>query len=179
MHSEELPTKLKNEALSYQIIILKKYSFVDDHNKKLAWIDKLVEEIKSNDRWLVPALRLLRKIILLFEPNSTDNQKVSTNTNRYCIIEKMFLQINYFFLINKLIQFKKFFNRHAIITNLLDSAVLSTVVKSLVNYIKQVRELVNEETTIDLNQYSPDNWFNHIVQIQERLNFLRFFLKVI
>ena len=42
----------------------------------------------------------------------------------------------------------------------------------------KVRQLVAENPDIDPNTYTPDNRYNHIMQVQERLNFLRFLLKV-
>jgi ubiquitin carboxyl-terminal hydrolase 9/24 len=42
----------------------------------------------------------------------------------------------------------------------------------------KVRRLVNENPDIDANTYTPDRRYNHIMQVQERLNFLRFLLKV-
>lgn len=49
---------------------------------------------------------------------------------------------------------------------------------SLTTYMEKVRQLVKENPDIDPNTYSPDRRYNHIMQVQERLNFLRFLLKV-
>lgn len=42
----------------------------------------------------------------------------------------------------------------------------------------KVRQAVKEHPDIDPNTYTPDRRYNHIMQVQERLNFLRFLLKV-
>lgn len=42
----------------------------------------------------------------------------------------------------------------------------------------KVRQLAKEYPDIDPNTYTPDRRYNHIMQVQERLNFLRFLLKV-
>jgi len=42
----------------------------------------------------------------------------------------------------------------------------------------KVRQLVKENSEIDANTFMPDDRYNHIMQVQERLNFLRFLLKV-
>lgn len=42
----------------------------------------------------------------------------------------------------------------------------------------KVRQLVKENPEIDANTFMPDGRYNHIMQVQERLNFLRFLLKV-
>lgn len=44
--------------------------------------------------------------------------------------------------------------------------------------MEKVRQLVKENSEIDANTFMPDGRYNHIMQIQERLNFLRFLLKV-
>lgn len=49
---------------------------------------------------------------------------------------------------------------------------------SLTTYMDKVRQLVKENPEIDPNTYTPDRRYNHIMQVQERLNFLRFLLKV-
>lgn len=49
---------------------------------------------------------------------------------------------------------------------------------SLTNYMEKVRQLVKENPALDPNTFMPDGRYNHIMQVQERLNFLRFLLKV-
>lgn len=53
------------------------------------------------------------------------------------------------------------------------------VTNSLTNYMDKVRQLVKENPDLDANTYMHDGRYNHIMQVQERLNFLRFLLKVI
>lgn len=53
------------------------------------------------------------------------------------------------------------------------------VTNSLTSYMDKVRQLVRENPDIDPNTYTPDNRYNHMMQVHERLNFLRFLLKVI
>lgn len=57
-------------------------------------------------------------------------------------------------------------------------SVVILVTNSLTTYMEKVRQLVKENPDIDPNTYSPDRRYNHIMQVQERLNFLRFLLKV-
>jgi hypothetical protein len=49
---------------------------------------------------------------------------------------------------------------------------------SYVNNKLSIRILVSENNGLDPNSFFPDNRYNHIQQVQERLNFLRFLLKV-
>lgn len=42
----------------------------------------------------------------------------------------------------------------------------------------KVRQLVKENPDLDPNTFVPDGRYNHIMQVHERLNFLRFLLRV-
>lgn len=59
-----------------------------------------------------------------------------------------------------------------------EHSVVILVTNSLTNYMDKVRQLVKENPEIDANTFMPDGRYNHIIQVQERLNFLRFLLKV-
>jgi ubiquitin carboxyl-terminal hydrolase 9/24 len=59
-----------------------------------------------------------------------------------------------------------------------EHSVVILVTNSLTNYMDKVRQLVKENSEIDANIFMPDDRYNHILQVQERLNFLRFLLKV-
>lgn len=59
-----------------------------------------------------------------------------------------------------------------------EHSVVILVTNSLTNYMDKVRQLVKENPEIDVNTFMPDGRYNHIMQVQERLNFLRFLLKV-
>lgn len=59
-----------------------------------------------------------------------------------------------------------------------EHSVVILVTNSLTNYMDKMRQLVRENPEIDANTFMPDGRYNHIMQIQERLNFLRFLLKV-
>lgn len=59
-----------------------------------------------------------------------------------------------------------------------EHSVVILVTNSLTNYMDKVRQLVKENPEIDANTFMPDGRYNHIMQVQERLNFLRFLLKV-
>jgi len=47
-----------------------------------------------------------------------------------------------------------------------------------VNCELNIYVLVAENSGLDPNSFFPDNRYNHVQQVQERLNFLRFLLKV-
>lgn len=72
-----------------------------------------------------------------------------------------------------------FFHRQEVIERLQNQhTVVILVTNSLTSYMEKVRQLVKENPEIDANTFMPDNRYNHIMQVQERLNFLRFLLKV-
>lgn len=57
-------------------------------------------------------------------------------------------------------------------------SVVILVTHSLTKYMDNLRKLVKKNPDIHANTYTPDGRYNHILQVQERLNFLRFLLKV-
>lgn len=72
-----------------------------------------------------------------------------------------------------------FINRQEVIERLQsEHSVVILVTNNLTNYMDKVRQLVKENPEIDANTYMSDGRYNHIMQVQERLNFLRFLLKV-
>ena len=87
----------------------------------------------------------------------------------------------HFYLCNIITQLLKYSPyRQEVIERLQNQhTVVILVTNSLTNYMDKVRQLTKENSNIDPNTYTPDNRYNHILQVQERLNFLRFLLKVI
>lgn len=75
--------------------------------------------------------------------------------------------------------FLKMFFRQEIIERLQNSHSLVILVSdSLKMYIDNVRKLVSQHPELDSATFCPDNRYCHELQVQERLNFLRFLLKV-
>lgn len=71
------------------------------------------------------------------------------------------------------------FNRQEIIERLQNSHGLVILVSdSLKKYIDNVRKLVSQHPELDSATFCPDKRYCHELQVQERLNFLRFLLKV-
>ena len=90
------------------------------------------------------------------------------------------LILNFMHLQNIYILLFLFFYRQEVIERLQNQhSVVILVTNSLTNYMEKVRQLCKDNpNSIDPNTYTPDNRYNHIVQVHERLNFLRFLLKV-
>ena len=38
----------------------------DRDKQKIQWIDRFVEELRTNEKWVIPALKQIRKICSLF-----------------------------------------------------------------------------------------------------------------
>ncbi|XP_001604458.2 probable ubiquitin carboxyl-terminal hydrolase FAF-X isoform X1 [Nasonia vitripennis] len=150
-HSDEVPTEIMDQALNAHVKILDYSCSQERDAQKTIWLDKCVEELKSGDKWALPALKQIREICCLYEPNPNigHNPRSHHAYYRQEVIER--LQ-----------------NQHSVVI---------LVTKSLTTYMEKVRQLVKENSDIDPNTYSPDRRYNHIMQVQERLNFLRFLLK--
>lgn len=41
-------------------------SFKDRDTQKIQWIDRFIEELRTNDKWVIPALKQIREICSLF-----------------------------------------------------------------------------------------------------------------
>ncbi|XP_014223439.1 probable ubiquitin carboxyl-terminal hydrolase FAF-X isoform X1 [Trichogramma pretiosum] len=150
-HSDEVPTEIMDQALSAHVKILDYSCSAERDAQKMIWLDKCVEELKSDEKWALPSLKQIREICCLYEPNPNvgHNQRSHHAYYRQEVIERLQSQ----------------------------HCVVILVTKSLTTYMDKVRKLVEENPDIDPNTYTPDNRYNHVIQVQERLNFLRFLLK--
>ncbi|XP_015113730.1 probable ubiquitin carboxyl-terminal hydrolase FAF-X isoform X2 [Diachasma alloeum] len=150
-HSDEVPTEIMDQALNAHVKILDYSCSQDRDAQKTVWLDKCVEELKSGDKWALPALKQIREICCLYEPNPLigNSQRSHQAYYRQEVIER--LQ-----------------NQHSVVI---------LVTNSLTNYMDKVRALVKETPDIDATTFMPDARYNHVMQVQERLNFLRFLLK--
>ncbi|XP_034939757.1 probable ubiquitin carboxyl-terminal hydrolase FAF-X isoform X2 [Chelonus insularis] len=150
-HSDEVPTEIMDQALSAHVKILDYSCSQDRDAQKTVWLDKCVEELKSDDKWALPALKQIREICSLYEPNPNmgNNQRTQHAYYRQEVIDR--LQ-----------------NQHSVVI---------LVTNSLTNYMDKVRKYVEDNPNVDAMTLTPDGRYNHIMQVQERLNFLRFLLK--
>ncbi len=65
-HSEDVPTDITDQALSAHIKILDYSCSQDRDTQKVQWINRFVEELKTNDKWVLPALKQIKEICQLF-----------------------------------------------------------------------------------------------------------------
>ncbi|KAK6644525.1 hypothetical protein RUM43_000792 [Polyplax serrata] len=149
-HSDDVPTEIMDQALAAHIKILDYSCSQERDAQKTCWLDKCVEELKSGDKWVLPALKQIREICCLYEqsPNLNHNQRSQHIYYRQEIIER--LQ-----------------NNHTLVILVSDS---------LKNYIDKVKKLVSH-SDLESSTFCIDGRYSHELQVQERLNFLRFLLK--
>ncbi|XP_037075311.1 probable ubiquitin carboxyl-terminal hydrolase FAF-X, partial [Pollicipes pollicipes] len=151
-HSDDVPTEIMDQALSAHMKILDYSCSQDRDAQKTKWLDRCVEELKS-DKWVLPTLKQIRDICCLYQeapPSYTHTQRNSQHGS----------------------------HRHEIINQLQNQHSLVIVItENLTSYIEKIRALANSTNDIDVHTYCPDGRYNHVQQIQERLNFLRFLLK--
>nr|XP_051686462.1 probable ubiquitin carboxyl-terminal hydrolase FAF-X [Oryctolagus cuniculus] len=65
-HSDDVPVDIMDLALSAHIKILDYSCSQDRDTQKIQWIDRFIEELCTNDKWVIPALKQIREICSLF-----------------------------------------------------------------------------------------------------------------
>lgn len=146
-HSPDVQQDVIDQALTAHVKILDYSCSQERDNQKSVWLVKCVEELKRNENWVLPALRLIREICCLYEPPI--NHTRSKIPNRQSIVER--LQTDYTLVI--------------LVTN------------SLTTYLERVRQYLITHPDIKPDAVFMDGKYPHPQQIQERLDFLRFLLK--
>lgn len=148
-HSLEIPKEVMEQALTAHVKILD-YSCAQERDaQKMIWLTKCVEELKADNGWVLPALRLIREICCLYEPSTSHVQRVHQSLNRQTVIER--LQ-----------------NDHTLVI---------LVTNSLTAYMDRVRTLLAEHPDTVPDKLLLDKRYPHQQQLQERLDFLKFVLK--
>ncbi|KAF2881719.1 hypothetical protein ILUMI_24454 [Ignelater luminosus] len=150
-HAEDVTTEIMDQALAAHVKILDYSCSQERDAQKTVWLDKCVDELKSGDSWALPALKQIREICCLYEPsaNGMHVQRTHHMFYRQEVIER--LQ-----------------NQHSLVI---------LVTNSLTSYMDRLRLLIREHTELTSDTYLPDGRYCHALQVQERLNFLRFLLK--
>ncbi|KAF5307812.1 hypothetical protein FQR65_LT06684 [Abscondita terminalis] len=150
-HSEDVTIEIMDQALAAHVKILDYSCSQERDAQKTVWLDKCVDELKSGDRWALPALKQIREICCLYEPstNGMHAQRTHHMFYRQEVIER--LQ-----------------NQHSLVI---------LVTNSLTSYMERLHLLVQDHPELTSDTYLPDGRYSHALQVQERLNFLRFLLK--
>ncbi|XP_029705899.1 ubiquitin carboxyl-terminal hydrolase 9X isoform X1 [Takifugu rubripes] len=152
-HSDDVPVDIMDQALSAHIKILDYSCSQDRDTQKIQWIDRFIEELRTNDKWVIPALKQIREICSLFgeAPQNLSQTQRSPHV----------------------------FYRHDLINQLQHNHALVTLVaENLSAYMETMRQLSKEEQAeFDPQTVRPGSRYSHVQEVQERLNFLRFLLK--
>uniref|UniRef100_A0A669CB68 ubiquitinyl hydrolase 1 n=1 Tax=Oreochromis niloticus TaxID=8128 RepID=A0A669CB68_ORENI len=154
-HSDDVPVDIMDQALSAHIKILDYSCSQDRDTQKIQWIDRFIEELRTNDKWVIPALKQIREICSLFgeaPQNLSSNHSIQTQRSPHV------------------------FYRHDLINQLQHNHALVTLVaENLSAYMETMRQLSKAE--FDPQTVRPGSRYSHVQEVQERLNFLRFLLK--
>lgn len=146
-HSDEVCTEILDVALANLIKILDYSCSQDRDAQKTLWLDKCVEELKTNEKWVLPALKMMREICCLYEAGGGTGLRPAVT--RQELIDRLQTQ-------------------HSLVI---------LVTNSLTHYMEAVRNKLTEDGKIDWENWLPDGRYPHTSQVHERLGFLRFLLK--
>ncbi|XP_013883260.1 probable ubiquitin carboxyl-terminal hydrolase FAF-X [Austrofundulus limnaeus] len=165
-HSDDVPVDIMDQALSAHIKILDYSCSQDRDTQKIQWIDRFIEELRTNDKWVIPALKQIREICSLFgeaPQNLPKKIPINIHTN----------------LVSQTTRSPHVFYRHDLINQLQHNHALVTLVaENLSAYMETMRQLSKEEQAeFDPQTVRPGSRYSHVQEVQERLNFLRFLLK--
>uniref|UniRef100_A0A2K5QGA4 ubiquitinyl hydrolase 1 n=1 Tax=Cebus imitator TaxID=2715852 RepID=A0A2K5QGA4_CEBIM len=151
-HSDDVPVDIMDLALSAHIKILD-YSCSQDRDvQKIQWIDRFIEEVSTNDKWVIPALKQIREICSLFGEVPQNLSQTQRSPHIFC--------------------------RHDLINQLQQSHALVTLVaENLATYMNSIRLYARDHEDYDPQTVRLGSRYSHIQEVQERLNFLRFLLK--
>lgn len=72
-HSDDVPTEIMDQALTAHVKILDYSCSQERDAQKTVWLDNCVGELKSDDKWALPALKQIREICCLYEPSPNMN----------------------------------------------------------------------------------------------------------
>jgi len=151
-HSADATTEIMDQALSAHVKILDYSCTQYREQQKNRWLDKCVEELKANDKWVLPALKQIKEICSLYQEQPATGmhgQRAPAVVYRSEVI-------------NRLQQ------SHALVILIADN---------LTQYMAGIRASGELVAKFDPNEFSPDGRYSHTAQVSERLNFLRFLLR--
>ncbi|XP_043394032.1 probable ubiquitin carboxyl-terminal hydrolase FAF-X isoform X5 [Chelonia mydas] len=194
-HSDDVPVDIMDQALSAHIKILDYSCSQDRDTQKIQWIDRFIEELRTNDKWVIPALKQIREICSLFgeaPQNLSQTQRSPHVFYRHDLINQ--LQHNHALVtlvaenlsayMESMRQYAKESALHpASVPSCQDSEYLSVDVQctpgtSLRPVWFPVASAPKEEHgEYDPQTVRPGSRYSHVQEVQERLNFLRFLLK--
>merc|ERR1719232_1189133 len=153
-HSSDASTEIMDQALAAHVKILDYSCTQYREQQKSRWLDKCVEELKTNDKWVLPALKQIKEICSLYQEQPANGMHGHGQRTAAVVYRSE--------VINRLQQ------SHALVIQIADN---------LTNYMASIRAGGQVVAAMDPNEFSPDGRYSHTAQVSERLNFLRFLLR--
>lgn len=162
-------------TLATHLKILESCSPINDNTKKFYWLTKFVNRLRESncDQWTLPVMKQIREICLLFA-ETNDDSIIRTANNSFA---------NNFSLLDVNAKYRSIIiHRHELIVKLEDQyCTVMLIFKSLAAYMSNLREsLAGHTFPIDSTFFEDDDGARlqqHINEVEERLNFLRFLLQ--
>ncbi|XP_075395925.1 ubiquitin carboxyl-terminal hydrolase 9X-like isoform X2 [Tenrec ecaudatus] len=151
-HSNDVPVDIMDLALSAHIKILDYSCSQDRDAQKIQWIIRFIEEIHSDEKWVIPSLKQIQEICSLFgeAPQNLSETQRSPHV----------------------------FYRHDLISQLQHNHALVTLVaENLATYMNNMKLYFIDHEDYDPQTVRLGSRYSHVQEVQERLNFLRFLLK--
>ena len=71
-HSSDVTTDIMDQALAAHVKILDYSCTQYREQQKNRWLDKCVEELKANDKWVLPALKQIKEICSLYHEHVSE-----------------------------------------------------------------------------------------------------------
>ncbi|XP_062941292.1 probable ubiquitin carboxyl-terminal hydrolase FAF-X isoform X3 [Cynocephalus volans] len=156
-HSDDVPVDIMDLALNAHVKILDYSCSQDRDTQKIQWIDRFIEELRTNDKWVIPALKQIREICSSF--GEAPQNLSSSHFSRTQQNPHIFYRCD---LINQLQ------HNHALVT---------LVAENLAVYMNNMKLYAGDHEDYDPQTVRLGSRYSHTQEVQERLNFLRFLLK--
>ena len=199
-HSDDAPTEIIDQAIAAHIKILDYSCSSDKEAQKLKCLEKCIEQLKEN-KWVIVSLRQIREILQQYpemisgsfqthrlvnypQQNSANHDMLLMNRNEnFSVLNR---NLNTQFSSQGSNQSSSSgnccFYRTDIIAKLQkEYSLISMITKNLADYYETIQKHVKSEQkqaeNLDPDSILIDGRFNHSIQIQERLNFLKYLLK--
>ncbi|XP_075815088.1 ubiquitin carboxyl-terminal hydrolase 9Y-like [Microtus pennsylvanicus] len=151
-HNDDVPVDIMDLALSAHIKILD-YSCSQDRDlQKIQWIDHFIEELRTNNKWVIPALKQIKEICSLFN-EAPPNLSLTHQSPHVFYRRDLIRQLEH---------------NHTLVT---------LVTENLATYMNTIRLYARDYEDYDPQTVRLGSRYSHIQEVQERLNFLRFLLK--
>ena len=152
-HSADASLDIMDQALAAHVKILDYSCTQYREQQKSRWLDICVEELKTSDKWVLPALKQIKEICSLYQEQPATG--LHTGQRATAVVYRSEV-------INRLQQ------THALVIQIADN---------LTTYMAGIKAGGEAVAGMDPAEFSPDGRYSHTAQVSERLNFLRFLLR--